>query len=673
MKRHLFNVTSAIALAAVIAGTPVHADSLSPLIPEATLKQIAEEVSGVTAKRSLDEITLYHRTRASAQFDKAGEVVIRKLQSYGFETVDIFSLPADGKSMYGTQKSRPAWNVSFAELWEVTEDGTRIRKLGDWEARPLTLAQDSDSADVTAELVDIGRGVTEDDYAGKDIKGKIVLTSSQPGAVEALALRKYGAAGILSYAANQKSAWWQLDDSLVRWGHLSSFRDEPAFAFMTSLGEARALQVRLAKGESIRFHAKVDAVREEGEYRIVTATIPGSDPKLADEEITFSCHLDHPRPGANDNASGCVSILEAARTLKRLTDSGALPAPKRTIRFLWPSEIEATLILLNAYPELGERTKHVIHMDMVGGGPETKAVFRVSRGPKSTADVSGDIAWAITDFVNEHTLAFASGEDTAFPLFSPEGGREPLLAQHEWLDMGSDHDVFAAGSWGIPVTYMHDWPDRYIHTTKDVAANIDPTKLKRAAFIGAVQAAVLANLDDDDAGALLALERPAAVARLAEVMSEWSNHSAETQAEARLGHWLTELRITRSIKGYAPKADTTPLTEFTAAVMALEGAQASNTPQGTVYRRNPDLKGTMNGFGYSYIADKLGAEKLAALKLPNGLRGHEMAYEALNYVDGSRSVREIYTMLVAEFYAVDRAALEEYLQALASIDVLSAK
>ncbi|WP_025896635.1 PqqD family peptide modification chaperone [Kordiimonas gwangyangensis] len=156
-------------------------------------------------------------------------------------------------------------------------------------------------------------------------------------------------------------------------------------------------------------------------------------------------------------------------------------------------------------------------------------------------------------------------------------------------------------------------------------------------------------------------------------MSEWSNHSAETQAEARLGHWLTELRITRSIKGYAPKADTTPLTEFTAAVMALEGAQASNTPQGTVYRRNPDLKGTMNGFGYSYIADKLGAEKLAALKLPNGLRGHEMAYEALNYVDGSRSVREIYTMLVAEFYAVDRAALEEYLQALASIDVLSAK
>ncbi len=669
MYRQLIRFASMVAITATLPVAAAAADSVTTLMPEATLRHIAAEISGITAKRKLDEITLYHRTRASAQFDEAGSVIVRALQSYGYETVDIFRLPADGKTMYGTQKSRPAWNVSFAELWEIAADGTRLRKLGDWEARPLTLAQDSDSADVTAELIDIGRGTAESDYAAKDIKGKIVLTSSQPGAVEALALGKYGAAGILSYAANQKSAWWQLDDSLVRWGHLSSFRDTPAFAFMTSLGEARALQARLASGETIRFHAKVDAVREEGEYRIVTATIPGSDPELANEEITFSCHLDHPRPGANDNASGCVSILEVARTLKRLMDDGTLPAPKRTIRFLWPSEIEATLILLNAYPELGERTRHVIHMDMVGGGPETKAIFRVSRGPKSTADVSGDIAWAVTDFVNSHSLAFASGEPTEFPLFSTEGGREPLLAQKEWLSMGSDHDVFAAGSWGIPVTYLHDWPDRYIHTSKDLAANIDPTKLKRAAFIGAVQAAILANLDDVDSPALLALERPAAVSRLASAMTEWAHYPAATQAEARLGHWLTELRIARSIRGYAPKADTKLLNEFTAGILALEGMQIEDTPEGPVYRRNPAIKGTMNGFGYSFIEDKLGTDKLAALKLPKDPRGHEMSYEALNYVDGKRSVREIYIMLVAEFGPLDRAALEEYLKALESIDV----
>ena len=34
----------------------------------------------------------------------------------------------------------------------------------------------------------------------------------------------------------------------------------------------------------------------------------------------------------------------------------------------------------------------------------------------------------------------------------------------EGLDMGSDHDVFFEGSWRIPGLYLHDWPDRYIHT-----------------------------------------------------------------------------------------------------------------------------------------------------------------------------------------------------------------
>ena len=45
---------------------------------------------------------------------------------------------------------------------------------------PITLAQDSESGSVTAELVDIGPGTAESDYAGKDIAGKLVLTSSQP-------------------------------------------------------------------------------------------------------------------------------------------------------------------------------------------------------------------------------------------------------------------------------------------------------------------------------------------------------------------------------------------------------------------------------------------------------------------------------------------------------------
>ncbi|MDP1763190.1 MAG: hypothetical protein Q8L07_04820 [Sediminibacterium sp.] len=43
-------------------------------------------------------------------------------------------------------------------------------------------AEDSHSGEVSAELVDIGKGTAERDYTNKDIKGKLVLTSSQPDA-----------------------------------------------------------------------------------------------------------------------------------------------------------------------------------------------------------------------------------------------------------------------------------------------------------------------------------------------------------------------------------------------------------------------------------------------------------------------------------------------------------
>jgi len=72
----------------------------------------------------------------------------------------------------------------------------------------------------------------------------------------------------------------------------------------------------------------------------VVAMLPGSDPKLKNEYIVFSSHLDHlgiGRPvngdalynGAMDNASGVASVLEVARLF---TESGI--KPKRSLIFL---------------------------------------------------------------------------------------------------------------------------------------------------------------------------------------------------------------------------------------------------------------------------------------------------------------------------------------------------
>src|SRR5215472_12122830 len=486
---------------AILAASGAAKAQKPPLLPEKDVAALANELSGETAKRNLEGITRNHRQRGSQGFHAAAELVAERARAYGLSDVTILQFPADGKILYGTLRSRPAWDAEFAELWEV-KGADKQTRLASYEAEPITLVEDSESADVTANLVDVGNGTKESDYAGKDVKGKMVLTAAQPGAVQDLAVGKFGAVGIVSYAQNQKTAWWGEDENLIRWGHLETFSPNKTFGFMVSLKTGRAMRERLAQGESIKLHAVVKAGQHPGNYEIVTGTIPGADPKLKDEEIAFSCHLDHQRPGANDNASGCVTILEVARSLQKLIASGVLARPARTIRFIWPPEIEGTTTLLNASPEFAKRIKAVVHMDMVGGGPETKAVFHVTRGPMSLPSFVHDVAWAFADWVNEESYQFAAMGKADYPMVAPEGGKEPLRAEYSAYTMGSDHDVYQDSSFGIPAIYLNDWPDRYIHTNFDSAANIDPTKLKRAAFIGAASGYFLASIQARDEKAI---------------------------------------------------------------------------------------------------------------------------------------------------------------------------
>ncbi|MDH4047498.1 MAG: DUF4910 domain-containing protein [Gammaproteobacteria bacterium] len=668
-----------LVIALLLAG-PAVAD-IRELVPEAVLKQIAEETSGEEAKRNLDTLTLQHRMRASSQFDDATSHILRKLESYGLDEVSTLEYAADGKTMFGTQKSRPVWKVNFAELWELKDDGgqrTRSRRLASWEAVPLSLAQDSLSGEATTMLVDIGGGTADADYAGKDVRGKFVLTSSQPEIVVERAVGELGAAGIVSYAANQRSAWWKQDDRLVRWGHLSSFPKTKTFAFMVSLGEARRLQERMAGGEQILLHGKVDATHERGHYRFATARIKGADPQKSAEEILFTCHLDHPRPGANDNASGCVSILEVARTLNKLIDEGTLLRPARSIRFLWPAEIEGSIIFLSQHKE-PSLIKANIHMDMVGGGPETKAVFRISGGPISLPTFISDLGFEVGRFVNEQSEAFAGGADVAFPLIATEGGKEPQLALMEGLDMGSDHDVFREGSWRIPGLYLHDWPDRYIHTNFDTAAMIDPTKLKRAAFIGAVNALFLAGFSNEHVPAVLAMLRKNALYRSAELVERLKPlEPADKSAVARV-HFTVERRKIHSVESFAPLAERLhdEAADFVARLEALVArpAAAHASTNDTVYRRDPKIPGPMSGFGFDYMEDRYGADRYAQLRLPKYAGSHgsggEYVYEALNFVDGKRTVSEIRDWLTAELGPVPVETVAEYLEALHSIGVIN--
>jgi hypothetical protein len=653
-----------------------------PLGQEALVAHLNEELSGESAKRNLEYISRQHRMRGSEGYTNAVNFISEKLKEYNLEEIEMIKIPTDGKTMYGTQKARLAWDVEFAELWEQSDkNGTWINtiKIADWESIPLVVAQDSHSGDVEAELVDIGKGNSENDYIGKDVKGKLVLTSLQPGSVVPLAIEKYGAVGILSYAQNQVTAWYKENDNLIRWGHLHSFSETKTFGFMLSLKQARTFQNRLKTGETIRLHAKISAGRHPGFYDILTAVIEGSDANLKQEEIAFTCHLDHPRPGANDNASGCVAILEVARTLKKLIDEGKIKRPKRTIRFIWSPEIEGTTALLNFKPELAQNIKTNIHMDMVGGSPETKAIFHVSKSPQSLPNFVNDIAEAFGAFLNKESDNFASGVNTKYPMVSEEGGKEALHAVLGNFHMGSDFQVFAEGSFSIPAIYLHDWPDRYIHTNYDTPAMIDPTKLKRSSFIGAASAIVIADFGTDNIENTIALLERQVLKRSHELLSYCELLPDDEKENAIYHFWNYEKAVFNSIKNFASMSRMQDI-EYSKFISGLTNSIGSgnsktilNDKANKVYSRNMNIKGPLSVFGYDYFFDHFDKNKpTPKIYSYSGLRGSggEYTYEALNLVNGKRTVLDIRNQLSAEFGPIPFEIVLEYLEALESINVV---
>ncbi len=639
------------------------AEAAPPLLPGAQGEAIGAEVSGSAALRTVRTLSQHHRMRGSEGFQAAAQAIRDRLTDYGLDGVQVISLPADGTIFYGTQRSRPGWNARFAELWEGGE------RIASWAEQPISLAQDSVAGRAEAELVDIGAGTAEADYQGKEVRGRLVLTSSQPEAVQDLAVGRHGAAGIVSWAQNQRTAWWGEDESLVRWGHLATFGAHPTFAFMVSPARARGWQERLRRGESVRLRAEVDAGRSPSAYLIPTAVIPG---RRRDQEIVYSCHLDHPSPGANDNASGCAGILEVARTLQRLIRAGTLPRPERTIRFIWPAEIEGTIALLNARPEFARRTLATIHLDMIGGDTEiTKSILRVHGSPPSLPSFVSDVGFAFARYVNEQSLAFAGGGRAEMPLIDPEGSRRALQAEIGGFTEGSDHQVWAEGSYRIPVIYIADWPDRYIHTQRDLPGNLDPTKLRRAIFIAAASGWYLANLTDSRGGLLSAirtgeLERAAETERRVGALRQ--SGAPEADIDALWRHYRSSYdAVLRS------------LTRFGPIVIASEGRLPNALslvrpiePSGPVYRRIRN-DGPMNGFGYSWFDDRLARAGLARPRLlarEASREGPSFGYEALNLVDGRRSVGEIRDALAASVGPAPVEEVAEYLDVLLRLGVI---
>jgi len=682
-------IKAALVLSALAAAT-LAAQSVPPpptlpaetLLGRSVLKALDDELSGVAAKDHVARLAQFHRVPASPGFHDAIEYVMGRARAIGLSDVHVETFPGDGTTYFGTLHGNRGWRVDGGFLEEVQP---QPRRIVSYEDVRLAVADNSESADVTVELVDVGRGTERRDYDGKDVRGKLVLCDATPSACHRQAVEEHGAAGLVSYNANQVSAWWRDDQDLIRWGHLDARGRKNAFAIMISLREARLLQQRLARGESITLHAVVRARNDDASpYETLVATIPGSDPAAGD--VVFSCHLDHQKPGANDNASGCSANLEVARTLKTLIDARRIPPPVRTLRFIWPSEMTGTIAYLVKYPDIASRIRAAVHLDMVGGDPfVTKSVLHVTRSPWSIATVTDDVAEVFGRYVIDGAMRAAGDGDMARAIRSQAGSKDAFWADITPYESGSDHWIYQEGGFAIPSVYLRDHPDVYIHTTRDLPDNIEPTKIKRSAFIAAASGYYLATMPDG-AAALLRLSYANAHARLAE---DGARAAAMASDPGRIRDAanivaqgvLREQRRLRSLERFRATvrlgADATAgldagLADTARAILSTfmpradveqlaRGGFRVTTGDARVPVRNPAVKGPLDPNG-DWLADKAAASRVAIARLSNS---EDLTYEIANFVDGTRSVAEIRDAVSAEYQPIDLAVVAEYIDLLA--------
>ena len=325
--------------------------SAQHLVKQDVFNAIAQEYSGERAQETIRELVEYHRIQGSPMMaDVAEKVVLSKLKGYGVEA-RIEQLPSDGARKYATFLSPMGWDMRGGELWVESAAGADFKpyRLCRYTDAPMCVATYSKGGEWSGELVDVGAGTTDSDYQGKDVSGKVALASGYAANVVREAVLKHGALGVVIYP--------RADDRpdhpyMVRYNGIwptVAEAERTRGGFTISAAQYAGLK-NLMKAGPVRVRGRIDASYVPGQLTLVHAWIRGNE--KPDEEVLVTGHLDHPKWSANDNASGSAAMVEMARALSTLIKAGKIPAPRRTIHFIWVPEYYGTIAYLATHPEV---------------------------------------------------------------------------------------------------------------------------------------------------------------------------------------------------------------------------------------------------------------------------------------------------------------------------------
>lgn len=384
---------------------------------------------------------------------------------------------------------RPTWEPVSASL---AFEGETIPFLQFSTNRNMiaTYSASTPAEGVTAEVIDVGNG-RRDDFANRDLKGKIVLAESGAYQLYKQAIEK-GAIGVLAYSLPKYTQPEKNVNSIQFQSIAYTDSINQKWAIMLSYQAKEKLKAALAKG-SVKVTVKVETkIYRADELTIVANARGGSKPN---ERFVYSAHVQE--PGANDNATGVATLAEMARTTARLIQQKKF-SPQRTITFLWGDEIVSTDRYIKDDATRAAGIKWGLSLDMVGEDvSKTGGSFLIEKMPDPSA------IW--TRGKEKHTEWGGSvmKESQMFPHYFNDLLLNRCLQQAKsngWVvntnpfEGGSDHTPFLQAK--IPGLLMWHFTDVFYHTDGDRLDMVSAEEMKNVGISSLATAYVLSAADE---------------------------------------------------------------------------------------------------------------------------------------------------------------------------------
>ena len=455
------------------------------LLSNEQMNAIINEASGERAMHHLMQLVPYQFVRPPVEYEghfREAEVMAKLAKDYGFTNVTIEDYPTG-----------QTWQPTAGELWMTTP---RAEKIYDLHDIPESVAATNANADLTGELISVGLG-TAQDFEGKDVKGKFVL-SLAPGGLAAIYNRAVtaGALGALGISSIGPERGVDYPDQIVS----TTVSAQPnTTAWALSPKKARALEAMLARGQKVTIHSINKSAQVPNKQEIVHAEIAGDGSTT--QEVAIGGHLfeGYLKQGANDDNSGCALTLEVGRAYIKLIKDGKLPRPKRTINFQWVQEISGTRQWLDAHPEKAKNIIGDLNFDMEGIRLTlSRSYWIMQRTPDTFPSYINDIGQSFMEYVAELTRERvryrANGYQPVFNITAPNGSNDAFYIKIDQHYGSSDHVTYM--QYGIPAVMFITWPDMWYHSSQDTPDKQDSTQYKRAAVVATGALAVLATGGD---------------------------------------------------------------------------------------------------------------------------------------------------------------------------------